>query len=63
VITSGEGLTLSTVLFVMPLKDAEIVLVPGETDVAKPAELIVATAVVDDLQVTTGVKLLVLLSE
>jgi hypothetical protein len=47
----------------MPLKDAEIVLDPGETDVAKPVELMVTTAVVDDLQVTTGVKLLVLLSE
>jgi hypothetical protein len=47
----------------MPLKDAEIVLVPCEMDVAKPVELIVATVVVDELQVTLVVRLLVLLSE
>src|SRR5260370_20111173 len=54
------AVTVSVVLPETPPKVAVIVVVPAATDVAKPCEppalLIVATAVLDELQVTSVVR-------
>jgi len=42
-----------------PLNDAVIVVVPAATPVTRPAELIVATAVLEEVQLTWLVKLCV----
>ena len=51
--------TVSVVLPVMVPCVAEIVVVPAATPLAKPAEVMVAVAVLDELQVTCAVMSLV----
>ena len=63
VITSGAAVTVSVVPLVTPANPAEMAVVPAETAVAKPLGLIVATPVLDDVQVTWLVIFCVVLSE
>ena len=60
---SGATWTVRVVLPLTPLSPAEMVVVPADTAVAKPLALIVATPVLDDVQVTWLVRFCVLLSE
>ena len=60
---SGVAVTVSVVPLVTPARAAEIVVVPAETAVAKPLALMVATAVLDEDQVTRLVTFWVLPSE
>jgi hypothetical protein len=51
-VSVGSGLTVRTVLPLMPVNAAETGAVPAETPVANPAELIVATTVLEETHVT-----------
>ena len=62
-IEGGVGCTVNGVLPETPPEMAEMVLVPAETVVAKPEELIVARAVAEETQVTRLVRFWVELSE
>jgi len=61
-VTTGAW-TLSTVLPEMLPEEAEMVVVPAETLVANPVELIVARLVEEEVQVADPVRFCVLLSE
>jgi hypothetical protein len=63
VITSGTGRTVKSVLPETLPAAAEIVEEPEETEVARPAEEIVAMEVFEEPQVTELVRLLLLPSE
>jgi hypothetical protein len=63
VVAAVELVTVITVEPVMPLSVAEMVEVPAATAVAKPAVVIVATAVVPEAHVTLLVRFCVDLSE
>ena len=60
---SGAGVTVNVVLPVTVPLFPEIVVVPAATAVAKPAVLMVATAELEELQVTWLVMFAVVLSE
>ena len=60
VIESGAGFTVSVVMPVTPDNAAVMVVVPADVPEASPAELIVATDVLDDVQVTWPVRFCVL---
>jgi hypothetical protein len=60
---AGGARTVTVALPLTPLSVAEMVAVPGETEEAKPAELMVATLRFEEAHVTLDVRLLVLLSE
>ena len=62
-IVSGADCTVSVVIPVVPDSAAVMVVVPAATPEASPAELIVATDVLDDVQVTWLVRFCVLPSE
>jgi len=62
-VSVGGTRTVSVVVPVTPLMVAEIVAPPAETAVAKPAALIVAMPVFDEVHVTWPVRFCVLLSE
>ena len=52
VMDNGTGWTVRTVEPLMPASTAEIVAVPADTQVARPAVFTVATLVIDDVQIT-----------
>ena len=58
----GAGWTVSSVLPLIPLRVAEIVVVPAVKPVARPAMLMVARVVFDEFQVAWLVRFCVLLS-
>ena len=58
--TSGTGVTVRTVVPVIPAELAEIVVVPAATLVARPETLMVATVVIDDSQLAVDVRTFVL---
>ena len=58
--TSGTGVTVRTVVPVIPAELAEIVVVPAATLVARPETLMVATAGVADSQLAVDVRTFVL---
>ncbi len=61
--TSVAGVTVRVVAPDMPPAAADIVVDPAATEVANPAVLMVATPVLDELQVTVAVRSCVVLSE
>ena len=54
-VTVGAAVTVRVVAPVTPLRPAVMVEVPGATAVARPLELMVAVAVVDEVQVAVEV--------
>jgi hypothetical protein len=60
---AGGALTVKVVVPETPLREAQIGAAPVETEVARPLELMVATRVLEELQVTWVVRFWVLLSE
>jgi hypothetical protein len=59
----GGALTVKAVVPETPLREAQTDATPAETEVARPLELMVATTVLEELQVTWMVRFWVLLSE
>ena len=59
-VTGGIACTVSVLLPFLPASVAEMVVVPAEAPVARPLALIVATAVLDEAQVTWLVRFCVL---
>jgi len=53
------AVTVRDAVPLMPLRDAVIVDEPAATPVARPAEVMVAVAVLEDVQVTVAVMVLV----